>query len=65
MPFGLGITEVVIIVAVLGTISAVVAGTFRHLLRRSTRNEQLEARVRDLEDRIEEKRRHEQLRRPD
>ncbi len=65
MPFGLGIMELVIIVAVLGTISAVVARTFRHSLRRSAREEQLEASVRDLEDQLEEKRLHEQLRRPD
>ena len=65
MPFGLGIMEMVLIVAVLGAISAVVARTFRHSLRRSARNEQLEARVRDLEDQLEEKRLHEQLRGPD
>lgn len=57
--------ELVIIVAVLGAISAVVARTFRHSLRRSAREEQLEASVRDLEDQLEEKRLHEQLRRPD
>ncbi len=61
MPFNLGIMEVVFLVAVLGAISAVV----RHLGRRSTRNEQLEAGVRDLENQIEEERLHEQLRRPD
>ena len=49
------------IVAVLG----VVALPFWYLLRRSARNKQLETRVRDLEDQLEEKRLHEQLRGPD
>lgn len=65
MPFNLGIMEVAMVVVVLGTISTVVAVIFGHLLHRSTRNDQLEARVRELEDRLEERHLHEQLRRPD
>ena len=67
MPFGIGIAEIVLVLMVLGIGIGVVTGTallIRRLVRgqvRGSSNQELEARIRDLEYQVEEQRRENRL----
>lgn len=61
MPFGLGISEIVMMVVSLGTMAAVVYGVVKLLGRGGVSRNELEAEKRDLERRIEALERRERL----